>query len=397
MRYLSLFSGIGGFECGLDQSNIEFECVSFSEVDKYAELIYIRHFPEHTNLGDVREIETEKLPRFDFLVGGFPCQAFSHAGKRRGFDDTRGTLFFEIARILEDKRPKYFLLKNVRGLLHHDKGKTFKRILEILSNLGYYVQWEVFNSKNFVPQNRERIFIKGYFGGECGGEVFSFRRADKENNGKMNLTQLNSTKGQAQMVYSVDGVSTTLKSCDGGQGGKTGLYYIPDGCIDKHFTQVNDNPYITTTRDRESCFAVTTRQPNSSFNKKQDNYVLEKEPLKIRETTKKGYKEAYPNDGVLLNRGSRKIAKGIVRNNHCGALQTSGVWGTVDNNYRIRRLTPVECERLQGFEDNWTKYGKNDELISDTQRYKTLGNAVTVPVITFIVNEMFGDEFGEES
>ena len=126
------------------------------------------------------------------------------------------------------------------------------------------------------------------------------------------------------------------------------------------------------------------------MHKKTDNYVLEQEPLKIRETTKKGYKEAYPNDGVLLNRGSRKIAKGIVRDNHCGALQTSGVWGTVSPDYRIRKLTPVECERLQGFPDDWTKYGKDNELISDTQRYKCIGNAVTVPVITFIINEMFG-------
>ena len=94
-----------------------------------------------------------------------------------------------------------------------------------------------------------------------------------------------------------------------------------------------------------------------------------------------------------MNRGSRKIAKGIVRNNHCGALQTAGVWGTVTLDYRVRRLTPVECERLQGFPDNWTQYGKDDELISDTQRYKCIGNAVTTNVITWLVNHMF-DEVG---
>lgn len=110
MRYLSLFSGIGGFEYGIQQSNIEMECVGFAEIDKYAKSIYQKHFPSHIDFGDVREIRTEELPDFDLLVGGFPCQAFSIAGKRRGFDDTRGTLFFEIARILKDKKPRYLLL-----------------------------------------------------------------------------------------------------------------------------------------------------------------------------------------------------------------------------------------------------------------------------------------------
>ena len=181
IRYLSLFSGIGGFELGIQNSDVEMECVGFAEIDKYAESIYLGRFPEHKNFGDVTKIKTEDLPDFDFLVGGFPCQAFSHAGKRRGFDDTRGTLFFEIARILKDKRPRYFLLENVRGLLSHNKGKTFQRILEVLSDLGYNVKWEIFNSKDHgVPQRRERIFIKGYSRRECAGEVLSFRGSDKE-------------------------------------------------------------------------------------------------------------------------------------------------------------------------------------------------------------------------
>ena len=417
LKYLSLFSGIGGFEVGIQKSDIPMECILYSEIDKYASSIYSRHFPRHRNLGDVREIETESLPGFDFLVGGFPCQSFSHAGKRRGFDDTRGTLFFEIARILKDKRPKYFLLENVRGLLHHDKGKTFKRILEVLASLGYYVQWEIFNSKKFVPQNRERIFIKGYLGEECGGEVLSFRGADKTVDGGLDNRRISNTyyNGRTGRIHKPDELMNTLtcsghnsagsqliqlnndkkrnmgdKVYDNGQGGKTGLYRV-----DEHFTRVNDKQLTTTTKNGD-CFALTTRNRGMSFHKKQDNYVLEEESLKIRETTKKGYKEAYPSDGVLLNRGNRKIAKGIVRKDHCGALQTAGVWGTVDPNYRIRRLTPIECERLQGFEDDWTKYGKNGELISDTQRYKCIGNAVTVPLISFIINEMFGGMANED-
>ena len=176
MKYLSLFSGIGGFELGIQNSDVEMECIGFSEIDKYAKSIYKKHYPNHPDLGDATKLDTSELPDFDFLVGGFPCQAFSIAGKRKGFNDTRGTLFFEIARVLKDKKPRYFLLENVRGLLSHNKGETFQTILEVLSNLGYNVKWEIYNSKDYgVPQRRERLFIKGYFRGECGQKVLSFQ------------------------------------------------------------------------------------------------------------------------------------------------------------------------------------------------------------------------------
>ena len=163
IKYFSMFSGIGGFEYGMEQSDYEFECVGYSEIDKYARSIYERHYPNHINYGDATRIDTSTLPDFDLLVGGFPCQAFSIAGKRRGFDDTRGTLFFEIARILKDKRPRYFLLENVKGLLYHNQGETFKTILEVLTDLGYNVQWEIYNSQYYgTPQRRERNLILLY-------------------------------------------------------------------------------------------------------------------------------------------------------------------------------------------------------------------------------------------
>ncbi len=186
IKYLSIFSGIGGFEYRMQQSNKEFECIGYSEVDKYAKSIYKKHFPEHKDLGDATKIRTEELADFDLLVGGFPCQTFSMAGYRKGFSDPRGTLFFELARILKDKRPKYFLFENVKGLLSHDKGKTFQTILEVLSDLGYDVEWCVLNSKNYgVPQNRERVYIKGYFRGECRGEVLSLRKTSGESDEKI--------------------------------------------------------------------------------------------------------------------------------------------------------------------------------------------------------------------
>lgn len=197
MKYLSLFSGIGGFELGIQQAyedNIRctksemdkqdgdigkkskqsprLVCIGFSEIDKYAIQVYNKHF-KHKNYGDATKIDTRELPDFDLLVGGFPCQAFSIAGKRKGFDDTRGTLFFDIARILADKKPKHFILENVKGLLSHDGGNTFTTIIRVLSDLGYFVEWQVLNAKNFgVPQNRERVFIVGHLGGQPRRKVF---------------------------------------------------------------------------------------------------------------------------------------------------------------------------------------------------------------------------------
>jgi DNA (cytosine-5)-methyltransferase 1 len=197
MRYISLFSGIGGFEYGIetasrnlrplqssktkgskkcDESKDEsqqWECVGYSEIDKYAIQVYRYHFPTHPYLGDVTRIVPEDLPDFDLLCGGFPCQPFSIAGKRGGFEDTRGTLFFEIARIARVKRPKLLFLENVKGLLSHDNGRTFGTILATLSDMGYFCEWQVLNSKDFgVPQNRERVFIVGHLGNGSGRKVF---------------------------------------------------------------------------------------------------------------------------------------------------------------------------------------------------------------------------------
>ena len=222
MKYLSLFSGIGGFEYGIQQSKYSehFECIGFSEIDKYAKSIYIRHFPEHKDLGDATKIRTENLPDFDFLVGGFPCQAFSVAGKRRGFDDTRGTLFFEIARILKDKRPRYFLLENVKGLLSHDKGKTFQTILKVLSDLGYVVQWTLLNSKDFqVPQRRERVFIEGYFGRKCAGEVLSVRRNCEKDSPPVSKTMYGTRQGRVH--YPDEHMNTLTASGHNGGGVKS--------------------------------------------------------------------------------------------------------------------------------------------------------------------------------
>lgn len=160
-KYIDLFAGIGGIRTPFQ--NLGGECVFSSEIDKYAVQSYEANYGEKPS-GDITKIEASSIPNFDILLAGFPCQAFSIAGKREGFNDTRGTMFFEVERILEEKKPKCFLLENVKGLMNHDRGKTFKIMLDILENkLNYKVYYKVLNAKNFgLPQNRERVMIVGF-------------------------------------------------------------------------------------------------------------------------------------------------------------------------------------------------------------------------------------------
>ena len=178
IKFFDMFAGIGGFRSGLEAIG-GFECIGYCEIDNYAKQAYEAIYDTGGELyfDDARKIVPEQLPDFDLLVGGFPCQSFSIAGARKGFSETRGTLFFEIARIAAVKKPKYLFLENVPGLLNHDSGKTFETILHTLDELGYDVCWQVLNSKNFVvPQSRNRVFIIGYLRGQCAGEVLSFKQ-----------------------------------------------------------------------------------------------------------------------------------------------------------------------------------------------------------------------------
>ena len=301
MKYFSMFSGIGGFELGIqrvcsankgqsemsssgdqkrqskqqsDRSAKRLSCIGFSEIDKYAKQIYKKHFKGHRDYGDATRINTNDLPDFDFLCGGFPCQSFSIAGKRAGMsgEDIRGTLFFEIWRILRDKRPKLFLLENVPGLLSSRDGQDFQTILASLDEIGYDVEWDCCNSKNFgVPQNRERVFIVGHLRGECGRKVFPL--------GETNRIPISETGRGVQQ------------------------------------------PTAHCLRDKQ---------------------------------------------------GKRYSSETFIRTS------------------RIRRLTPTECCRLQGFPDDWV------DGISDSQKYKCLGNAVTVNVIEAIVRNFLDDKHDGE-
>lgn len=160
MKIIDLFCGIGGFRIAFENHGAE--CVFSSDIDRYAQETYFTNFGE-VPAGDITKIDAKDIPDFDILCGGFPCQAFSIAGKRRGFEDTRGTLFFDVARILKEKQPKAFLLENVKGLVNHDKGETIKVIEKTLGEIGYNFIWKVINAKDYgVPQHRERWYCIGF-------------------------------------------------------------------------------------------------------------------------------------------------------------------------------------------------------------------------------------------
>lgn len=173
MKFLDFFSGIGGFRLGMETAG--HECVGHCEIDKFAERSYrAMHDVKESEwyADDVTRVEPEELPEADCYCFGFPCQAFSIAGNRRGFEDTRGTLFFEVMRLAKERKPRILFAENVRGLLNHDGGRTFRIIISTMDELGYDVEWQVLNSRYYTGQNRPRIFIIGHLRGMQTKRVF---------------------------------------------------------------------------------------------------------------------------------------------------------------------------------------------------------------------------------
>jgi len=359
IKMFSMFSGIGGFELAAKSIDKDIELIGYSEIDKYAIEVFNRHFPGVKNYGDATRIDTRELPDFDLLVGGFPCQAFSVAGQQKGFDDTRGTLFFETARILRDKKPKCFLLENVKGLISHDSGHSFKRILGVCSDLGYDIEWEVLNSKDFgVPQNRERIFIVGYLADGRGGgrKIFPITSSHTEN-GIKRLGHSGSG-GQKGDILGVDGLSTSLTATDYKQPKQIKV----EGTLDQQDVRGHD-----ILRRVYGAKGLSPTIPTGM-----GGNTMPKVALKI---DRKGKIKKDQNVASALTVGGHGHGNHSDMDLIVTPVQT-----------RIRRLTPTECERLQGFPDGWT------EGLSDSQRYKTLGNAVTVNVVAEVLKALYKEQ-----
>lgn len=404
IRFFDLFSGIGGFREGLRRAG-GFVCVGHCEVDAHADRNYRRLFDTEGEwyCDDARNIETGRMPDFDLLCAGFPCQAFSIAGRREGFADARGTLFFEIARLVGAKRPAYFLLENVPGLLSHDKGRTFHTILCSLHELGYHVEWKVLNSKDFgVPQSRRRVYVVGYLDGRCAGKILPFPGTNETP-----LIQVLPGR-QGKRVYHPEGVSCTLTSSAGGMGGKTGLYEMgvpikeatrkgykmayPGDSIDLGYATKN------TRRGRvghEVAHTLTTGIQQGTL-----HFVDLSPPPLVTETarclhTRQGmgvFRHRGETSGVLEETVPRAVvtpAKETIRQSRrmkkpgepMFTITATDRHGVVHHG-RIRKLTPRECLRLQGYQDD--QIDRMMEGMSDSQLYKQAGNGVTVNVIEVI-------------
>lgn len=400
IREFDAFSGIGGFRSALERVG-EFEIVGWCEIDRFAQKAYKALYDTGGEqfYENIRDIDVGKLADFDLLIGGFPCQPFSVCGARKGFADERGDLFFELARLLEAKRPKYFCFENVPGLMGIDSGKTFAKIIETLSQLGYCVEWRVYNSADYLPQVRKRVYIAGCLGIDCSGKILAFGKSDSQNCRK---TEQIIGGSQGTRVYDPDGLAVTQCSGSGGMGGKTGLYFIDSNpppnltenarCITARqnsgvshhkgehsavFCDLNENPQIT-----ENARCLHTRMDlgvtNGTHKGERSGVLIEDGPRAIINP----FKETTRQNGRRIKNPNEPMFTLTVTDRH----------GIVHHG-RIRRLMPIEAWRLQGFTtEQFEKVAATG--MSDAQLYKQAGNAVSVPVVEEIARNLL--KFDEE-
>jgi DNA (cytosine-5)-methyltransferase 1 len=388
MNYLDLFSGIGGFTLGLQQAGFQFDWLGHSETNKYANQIYENHYPQSEPLGDVKAIKPDRLPDLNLITFGFPCQDLSIAGKRGGLQAKRSGLFFEAMRIIRIARPCYFIFENVKGLFSSNKGQDWLIVLKEVADSGYDGQWQLLNTRWFLPQNRERIYFVGHIRGERRPEVFPIgenhttgkpenksRIVQTKNDisgcvqegmgGRLGLDssitlvqigQVGKKDNMSQKVYSPNGIATTIKAEGGGQGAKTGLYQVG--------TKRGDD------RSGQRIYSSDGLAPSLKGIGELDAIMVER----LHGYNKGGIKKLPSLRGSSMEHNDF-IANAV----DCDGYLRKGERPRDKNGKpqllpigyrRIRRLTPIECERLQGFSDNWT------EGISDTQRYKCLETPV---------------------
>ena len=386
IKFFDMFAGIGGFRSGLEAIG-GFECVGYCEIDKYAKQAYEAMYDTRGELyfDDARKIVSEQLPDFDLLVGGFPCQSFSIAGARKGFDDTRGSLFFEIARIAAVKKPKYLFLENVPGLLNHDSGKTFETILNTLNmgspksiklfgerrcsivsefltaggwkrvstactDEGYDVCWQVLNIKNFglLIKAKTRDGYQVAYPGDSIDTAFSGENSRRGRVGNQIAHTLTTSATQAVFYLLPERENDRISHRPLTQSVKlVGRNESNEMDTRVHFIDLNPNPKLT-----EIARCITARHDSGISNRKTEHSGVFVE-----------------NSDVLDD--NEKFAVAFIEPNgevHIG---------------RIRKLTPRECWRLQGFTDDQFDKAKATGL-SDSRLYKMAGNAVTVNVISEI-------------
>ena len=375
------FSGIGSPESALKRLGLDIDEVFACEIDKFARASFNELHNPTTMYEDITTRNHSEVPQLDLYVAGFPCQSFSLAGKRGGFEDTRGTLFFNVAEFIKENQPKCFVLENVKGLLSHDNGRTYQTITDVLTNgggtlngqigldsiyngLGYHVYAQVLNSKDYgIPQNRERIFLVGF-------KEFREFRYPKKMELKLRLKDLLQDNTESKYFLSdktINRLSTAVR-CNGFTDKEkknisncivSGYYRTP---TDGEYIEVDSKYYLS---DKMTEGFTLSRNNNTDIvgdlNKGGERGVVYSEDCSIMSClTATDYKQPKQ---VLVNTNGVKIDK------------------------RIRRLTPLECWRLQGYTDE--QFNKAQKVNSDTQLYKQAGNSITVDVMVELFKKIY--------
>lgn len=412
IRFIDLFAGVGGIRLGFELAcsgfGIETQCVMSSEINTYAQETYELNFGEKPQ-GDIYKIK--EIPEFDFLLAGFPCQPFSYAGRQRGFVDTRGTLFFEIERILREHRPKGFLLENVRGLTTHDQGRTFKSIVDILEALDYKIAVLLLNSSNFgLPQNRIRVYIVGLDRTQPKLTIQTDLGAADSHKFKQQMLQQNLFRNAPYRVVrdilethpdpkyqcSKRFVEQLLRVTNGYPDRLHGCRLIDSRNGNSIHSWEIGLKGICTDLESEFMNMLIANRRKKCFGSQQDGKMLSLEQIKtffnhpeiemiIQSLIDKGYlKEVNGKFNPVAGNMSFEVFKFLDPDSIAITLVSSDAHklGIVENG-RIRRITPRECARLQGFPDTFKCHPK------DVHAYRQFGNSVSVPVIRAVISDLF--------
>jgi len=344
----------------------------FSEVDKHAIAVYKHQFPNSIYVGSVTDVRGADLPNIDLITFGSPCQDFSLAGKRKGMEGDRSSLVLEAIRLIGECRPSVFVWENVKGTFSSNNGEDFAAILQAFTNIGgYRLEWQLLNTSWFLPQNRERIYLVGYSSERSWRGVFPVGE-DCSTTASAEIKQIGTRRDsnggtqpyQQDRVYDSEGIVPALNQ------GKSDLIvamrgrYNEDGTISQKLEINPSGNSNTLTAVQKDNMVVQPNYSSKSLNETiESNILIEGEPKALD----------------LYNREARDVSPTLTEPHHNSLRLFDG--------YRIRRLTPIECERLQGFPDDHTAYGNYDgevKPMSNTQRYKQCGNAVTVDVVAAV-------------
>ncbi|MGL5681718.1 MAG: DNA (cytosine-5-)-methyltransferase [Marinifilaceae bacterium] len=417
IRFIDLFAGIGGIRCGLELAAIEAgyksECVFTSEIKKHAIRVLNQNYPDEIVYGDITTISEDDIPDFDILCAGFPCQAFSSAGKRLGFSDTRGTLFFEVERILKAKKPKGFILENVEGLVNHEKGNTLATIIAHLERIGYKVSYKILNSKEFgIPQERKRIYIVGTLNKSVSLNNFPIVRSLVKDILESGLPT-SDTIFIRQLLSIYDIKELYGKSIKDKRGGDSNIHSWDIELKGPLLKEQKDflNQLMKERRKKKWALEhgidwmdgmpLTFKQIQTFYNNDNLNYFLQdmvdkgylkyEYPKKlVRKTTERGISSYREYDitkekgyNIVAGKLSFEINKILDPNDIAPTLVAMDMQKIyVEDNGNLRKLSLREGLRLFGYPES---YSFN---VTEKEGYDLLGNTVVVPVIKAIAKRL---------